>query len=140
MPPHPGEADLLELLLHALAHLAGGEQALLPQGEGHVVVDRHGVEEGAALEDHAVAVAHPVQIASPEPGDVDAVHHHRARVGPQQADQVLEQHRLAAAATPDHHHDLAGGDVEIEAAQDRLGAEALAESLHPDHGRTDPRK
>src|SRR4029453_14113205 len=138
--PHACEADLLELLLHAVVDLAGGEQALLPQREGHVVVDRHGVEERTALEDDAVPVAYAVPVPPAPPGDLDALHHHGARVGSQQPDQVLEEHRLAAAAASDHHHDLAGGDVQIETAEHRLGAEALLESLHPDHGSTEPRK
>jgi hypothetical protein len=138
--PHAAEADLVELLLHAPVDLAGPQPASLPEGEGHVVEDRHRVEERPALEDDAIALPDAVQLAAPQARDVGAVHDHRAGIRSEQADEVLEQHRLAPAAAADHHHDLAGGDVEVDAAQYRLGAEALVEALDPDHGSTDPKK
>jgi hypothetical protein len=138
--PHVGEADLLELLLHPILDLRRFQAGFLPEREGDVLGDRHGVEEGAPLEDHPVALADAVQLAPAQARDLGAVHRDRPRVGAEQSDEVLEQDRLAAAAPADDHHDLAGGDVEIDAAQDRLAAEALVEVLDPDHGRTDPRK
>src|SRR4026208_2327285 len=101
---------------------------------------RRGGGGGPALEGGAVAVPRAVEIAAAQAGDLDAVHHHRARVRAQQADPVLEETGLAAAAAPDHHHDLAGGDLEVETAERRLGVEALLEPAHPDHGSTEPRK
>ena len=45
---------------------------------------------------------------SPSVAEVDAVDLDRAGVGPDQADDVLEQHALAAARAADDHHRLAG--------------------------------
>jgi hypothetical protein len=99
--PHVHEPDLEELLLHPLGDVAGGQVRLLAQGEGDVVEDRHRVEERPALEDDAVAPADRLEGGAAELGDVDAVHEHGARVRPQEPEQVLEQHRLAATAPAD---------------------------------------
>src|SRR3984893_5510330 len=138
--PHAAQPHLLELLLDAPADLGIGAPALLPEGEGDVLEDGHGVEEGPALEDHPVALPHPVECAAPQAGDIGAVHEHRARVGAKQPEQVLEQHRLAPAAAPDHDHDLAGGDVEIAAPEHLTDRISLVEALDADHRSTDPRK
>ena len=72
--------------------------------------------------------------------DVRAVHQHRPRVGTQEPEEMLEEHRLAAAAPADDNHDLARGHVQVHAPEDGLAAEGLAQSLDADHGRTEPRK
>jgi hypothetical protein len=53
---------------------------------------------------------------------------------------MLEKHRLPAAAPSDDNEDLAGGDLEIEPAQDLLLSERPPHSDDLDHGRTDPMK
>ena len=37
---------------------------------------------------------------------------------------------------PEHHHDLAGCDLEVDVAQDVQLAEVLVDGRHPDHGRS----
>ncbi len=93
---------------------------LLAQGEGHVGGAGQGVEEGAALEDDAVALAHAVELAAGEPGDVHPVDQDAARVGAEEAEQVAEQHRLAAPAAPDDDRDRPRGDLQVDAAQHGL--------------------
>src|SRR6266496_3293818 len=88
----------------------------------------------------AIAPADRLEGGAPELGDVDAVHEHGARVRPQEPEQVLEQHRLAAAAPADDDHDLARRDVEIHPLQHGLAAEGLSQALDADHGSTEPRK
>ena len=76
-----------------------------------------------------------------------AVDEHPPAVGPDQPEQMPQEHRLAATRAPDDDHQLGGCDLEIDAAQDLLVAEALAEPFDPDgrgggggHGSTEPRR
>src|SRR5262249_53700672 len=96
------------------------------------------VEERAALEDDAVALADLVERGAAQPGDVDAVHVHRPRIGPKEPDEVLQEHRFAAAASADHDHDLAGRNAQADPAKHPLGPERLLEAFHADHGKSDP--
>ena len=43
---------------------------MLPQREGHVVVDRHAGKQGAALEQHAHPFAHFIEARTGEGGDI----------------------------------------------------------------------
>ena len=56
----------------------------------------------------------------------------RAGIGPQQAQDALQKHRLSGAGTADHHHRLAARDVEVDALQDLLGAERLGDAAKRD--------
>ncbi len=64
----------------------------------------------------------------------DAVHLDRAGVGPQQADDVLQEHALARARAADDHQRLGRGHVEAQPVQHHLGAEGLAEIADVDLG------
>ncbi|MEZ4465792.1 MAG: hypothetical protein R3F43_15340 [bacterium] len=81
--------------------------------EGQVLGHGAIVEEGGVLEDH--------------PHDRGAVH--GAGVGGLEAEQQIQQHRLAAARRPHHHHHLARGQLQIHAIQDEAAAEALADLI-----------
>ena len=54
---------------------------VLEQRQGHVLEDRHRVEERSMLEEHPDPVAHAVELRVAEPGDVLARNAHGARVG-----------------------------------------------------------
>src|SRR5206468_5379748 len=68
-----------------------------------------------------------------ELGDVRAIDEHAAPVGAQEPDQVPGEDRLAAAAPAGDHRDRAGGDLEVEPAQDLLAPERLDEPLDLNH-------
>src|SRR5258705_4383055 len=138
--PHVHQADLGQLLLDAPGDLRRAHLRLLVKGEGHVVEDGHGVEEGPALEDDTVAAAYRLEGGAPQARDVRAVHQHRPRVGTQEPEEMLEEHRLAAAAPADDAQDAAPGDAQDQPPDDHVAAEGLAQSLDADHGRTEPRK
>ena len=59
---------------------------------------------------------------------------HAPGVRADQPEEVPEEHRLAAAGPPDDDHQLGRRDLEVDAAEHRLAAEALAERLDPDRG------
>ena len=130
---HLLEPHLLELLLDPLRDLRGPELRLLAQGKGDVVEDRHGIEQGAALEDHPVAPPHRLEGRPAQPRDVHPIHEHGARVRAHEAQEVLEEHGLAPAAPADDDHDLARGHVQIHALEHFLAAEGLAQALDPNH-------
>ena len=62
-----------------------------------------------------------------DPGDVPAVEHDRAAVGPVVAADHVDQRRLARPVGPDEAQDLAGADLECHARQ---GLEAAERLLH----------
>src|SRR4029077_13400073 len=103
---------------------------------------RHGVEQRAALEHHAVPLADLVERAAPERAQVHAVDLDAPAVGTQQPDQVLEEDRLAAAAAADDDRDGAVRHLQVHPAQDRLAVEGFPQpdDLYHRYGRTVPRK
>jgi hypothetical protein len=62
-------------------------------------------------------------------------HAHFARVGPAQADDGVEQHRLPGAGAPDHAQHLAAAHGQVEAVVDAMAAELGDQPPHGD-GRT----
>ena len=76
------------------------------------------------------------QLAFVHPGDVLAVNVDFAGVGGDEADQVLEQNALAAAAHADDGDRLPFLDGEIHAVQDAEGAEALLQIADVNHHRS----
>jgi ABC-type cobalamin/Fe3+-siderophores transport system ATPase subunit len=67
---------------------------------------------------------------------VDAVDHDRAGGGFLQPVEAAQQGRLARARRADHEHQLAIGDVEIDALQDVQLPEVLVDAAGFDDGRT----
>ena len=137
---HAHELDLLERGLHAGADLRSGQPRGLTQREGHVVPAGERVEERAALEDHAIAPAHRLEVPAAQPGDVDVVDENAPRVGPDQPDQVFEEDGFPATAAADDDGDRPLRRFEIHAAQHVIGPERLGEPFDADHGNTDPMK
>src|SRR5262249_52883169 len=137
---HAGQPHLLELFLDPVNDLRCAEPTLLPERERDVVKDAHRVEQRPSLEDDAIALPDLVEGRAPETRDVLAIHPNGTRVRPEEPDQVPQQHRLAATAPADHHHDLAGRHVQAEPAEHTLTAERLVQVLDLDHGSTDPKK
>src|SRR5205807_682627 len=93
---------------------------------------------GAGLEHHAVAPTDGVERLARQARDLLTIQEHATAVGPQQADEVLEEDGLAAAAAPDDHGDRARRDLEVEPAQHGLRAEALSQTLDLDHRLASP--
>ena len=128
----PSETDEVQLLHHDVADLGLGLLGVLAQREGDVVVEVHRAEHRAVLEQHAEQLADLVELLLGAGGDVDALDHDAALVGLEQADDGLEEHRLAGAGGAEHDADLAGGDGEGDVAPDELLAEALGQVLDLD--------
>ena len=158
MRDRPGEADALlhpagQLGRHELADLraqADHGQGLdrldlrlrpidLPGGqepERHVLPDRQAVEQRPALEQHAELAAQPVDRVARGADDFLAVDADRAAVGDQQAEHALDQDGLARPGTADHHQRLARYEIEVDALEHLLRAEALGQPADRDlrHG------
>ena len=108
---------------------------MLQQAERDVLPDRQAVEQRGALEQHAellhdllARAARRAPITSSPSISIEP------RSGSQDAEDALQQHRLAGARAADHHDQLALGDVEIDAVQHLLGAEALVQVADADLG------
>src|SRR5205823_517649 len=109
------------------------QPGLLPQGEGDVLGAGQRVEEGAALEDDAVAVAHLIQGPTAELREIDAIEEDAAAIRTEEPDHVPQEDGLAAPAAPDDDGDRAVGHLEVDAAEHRLSAERLGHALDFDH-------
>ena len=110
-------ADLDDLLLALVGVLA--------QREGGVVEHVHRPEQRAVLEQDAELLAHLEQLVVGHVRHRLAVDEDVALVGVEQADHVLDAHRLAGARRAEDHRDLVVGDAEVEAVEDRVAAEGL---------------
>src|SRR5476649_1424293 len=91
-----------------LARLGGRHAVALDRAERDVFPDRERVEQRAALEQHAELAHHFLAAAVAQPHRLDAVDLDRSGVGPDEAQDALQQHRLAGARTADHHDRLGG--------------------------------
>ena len=109
------------------------QRALAAKGKADILGHGHGIEQGGALEQHAELAAHAQQLPLVHRDDVFALDEHLPGVGLEQADQVLEQHALAAAAAANDDDRLALLNPEAHAVQDGMGAEALLQIADFDH-------
>ncbi len=103
--------------------------APLAQGEGDILAHAQGIEERTVLEQHAGLLAQGHHRLLIHLGEVAVAEPDLAGIGPHQAEDVLEQHALTAAASPDDDHVLALANLEVHPTQDVLDAERL---LHID--------
>ena len=126
------QADQVHLLHDDVADLGLGLLGVLAQREGDVVVEVHRAEHGAVLEQHAEQLADLVELLLGAARDVGALDDDRALVGLEQADQGLQEHRLAGAGRTEHHADLAGRDRQGHVTPDQLLAERLAQVVDLD--------
>src|SRR5262249_44534342 len=81
---------------------------VLAQRDGDVVVDAHRPEQPAALEQHAEQRAGLAQPAPGAPRQVHVPDVDVAALRPEQADQRLQERRLAGARGAEQDRDLAG--------------------------------
>ena len=111
------EADALERLARALAPLRA-RHAGVEQAAGDVVDGRQPVEQVELLEDEAHA-ARPQrrQLVVGGGGGVEAVDGHLAGGRAVERAHDLQQRRLARARRPEDRDELAGRDLEVDAAQ-----------------------
>jgi hypothetical protein len=105
---------------------------VLAQREGDVVEEVHRPEERAVLEQHAEELPDFVELVLARLHDVDAVDDDRAALRLEQADQRLEEHRLAGARGAQQHGDLPRREGERDVAPDVLAAEGLGQPLDLD--------
>ncbi len=113
--------------LQQLHHLVGDLRVARPlaprldtQAEGHVLEDRHVVEQRVVLEDEAdLALAHV------RAGRVFAVEQHLPGVGHFEPGHDAQQRRLARTRRPEQRHQFARGNGEVQVVAD----DGLAERL-----------
>jgi hypothetical protein len=99
------------------------------EGEGDVLGDVHGVEEGAVLEEDAEFAADGAEFAFLEVRDFGAIDDDGALIGLEEADEVFEEDAFTAAAGADEDGALATGDIEVDAAKDVLMSEGFLEAV-----------
>ena len=92
-----------------------------PHSEGHVVVDRHVVDEAEVLEDDAHLPADVGDLPLADVGHVHPVHNHLAGVGALLTHNQLEESALAGAGRAHDKHKLPFFHGEVDVVQG-LGA------------------
>jgi hypothetical protein len=107
---------------------------VLAQRERDVLSDVHRVEQRGPLEHHPELGAEHVELLTPQGRDVLPVDEHAPPIRREQPDDVLHQHRLAAARAAEDHRRRPRGEVEVDALQHGVVAEALVELFDADHG------
>ena len=125
------ESDQLDLLADDRPDRGLGLLRVLAQGEGDVVVEAHGPEQRAVLEQHPEQLAYLVEVVLAQPGQVPVVDPDRALLRLEQPHQRLQKHGLAGAGRAEHDRDLPGWQRQGHVAPDHLGPERLGQSLNP---------
>ncbi len=119
-------AQLVEQRLRQSHPLLEGNRDILGHGER--------AEQRAVLEHHAPAPDDPLERVGARPGDILAEHLDRARGRRQDADNGLEQHRLAGARGADHRENLAPMELEIDVAVQQPARHARCQPREAEHG------
>src|SRR2546425_2901542 len=129
-----GEVDEAQALPHPVGAVAVVVVArLVRDAEADVLVHAHGVEQRTGLK-HVPDVGSQLgELLALEQRHVQAVHDHVARVGLDEADDVLEQHALAHAGGAEQRHGAAVVHLEVDAVQHHVVQEPLGEALELDH-------
>jgi hypothetical protein len=130
-----GEADAIEEFAGALGGLAGGAAEF--GGEQDVFFGGEGGDELVALENEPeLAAAQAGEAVFRQADDLFAVEEDAAGGGVIESGEEAEEGAFAAAGGAHDGDELAGRDVEIEAAEDidpvGGGGDGLGESTHPD--------
>src|SRR5262249_24860980 len=86
-------------------------------------------EQGTILEHHPEHPTRPVELALRAGRGVDAVNHDAAAVWPDQANQRLQEHRLAGAGRAEHDADFASGKRERDVLPHHMAPERLGQSF-----------
>ncbi len=97
--------------------------------EPHVLEHVHRVEQCAVLEHVADVGPELGQLLPLELAHVLAIHDHGAAIGPDQSDDVLEQHALAGAGGAQQRYRLAFAHLEVDPVQHHLFAECLVQCV-----------
>src|SRR4051812_2597484 len=123
----PAQPDFLEPAHDDLRNLLLALVRVLAEREGRVVIHVHRAEQRAVLEQDSELLAHLEQLVVGHVGDRLAVHEDVALVGVEQADHVLDAHRLARARGAQNHRDLAVREAQVQPVEDRVAAERLVD-------------
>src|SRR5699024_2985223 len=104
-----GQTGQLELFHDDVADLGLGLAGVLPQRERDVVVEVHGPEQRAVLEQDPEQLADLVELLGGALEDVRAVDDDLASLGAQEADERLEEYRLTGTRRTEQGTDLTLG-------------------------------
>jgi hypothetical protein len=121
-----GQAHPRELFRGDAGDFPGRPQPVFGQVQADVLPDRQRIQQRAGLEDHR----HAVTIHNPRRLQGLAFEEDFPGVRRFQPDQVLEQDGFAAAAGAHDDENLARRHLEIQAAQNFLAVERLAQPAH----------
>src|SRR5581483_11434057 len=96
------------------------------------------VKESAHLEEETKLLADAHQLALAELVDAVVVVPDLARIGPQQADDVLQQHAFSGAAGADHHQAFTRFNLKGQIIQHNQPAEGFGDVAKFDQGVVQP--
>ena len=123
------KADVFEYFCHRALDLGVRHAGLFLQRKGDVIFDGQRVKKRPSLKKHAKALAHLRQVPAALM-DVLPFHQNLPPIGPYEPDEVLEEYTLPCAAAPYDRQDFTPHDIQAQALEHLLTAEALIELMH----------
>ena len=105
---------------------------MLDQGRGHILQNRQRREQRALLEQHAGAPLDIGHIRLGRSGHVMAQQMDAAAIGLLQADDGVQQNRLAGSGSADHAQNLSPHDVQLQILVDHSLAKLAKQAPHLD--------
>jgi len=104
----------------------------LNQAERDIFPHRQAIEQGSTLEQHAEFVHHLFAFAPGERRNFLVIDFYAAGIRLENTQNTFQKHRLAGAGTANDHDRLTDTDIEVNAAEDMFGSEALGETADLD--------
>ena len=129
------EADLSKRLDRPLLGFVTRHALDLDQTERDILPDRQAVEKGCSLKQHTEFMHHLLALAAGEGGHLLTVDLDAAFVRIENAEDTFQENGFSGAGTADHDHRFALADIQIDAAQDVLAAEAFFQAADFDFWR-----
>ncbi|MNE02026.1 hypothetical protein D3C80_944870 [compost metagenome] len=126
------QSDHGDLHLGQFADHIARQVGVFDQGRCDIVQHGQGRKQGPLLEQDAGPALDLRRLGLGHLIAFMAEQLHRPALGLLQADDGVEQHRLAGARTPDHAQDLAAPHVQIEVLMDHPVAELAQQAAHLD--------
>src|SRR5512135_920355 len=131
--PHLPESHVFQRLDDASFDFIAAQAGFFSERKRDVFIDREGVEECPFLEDDAEPLAYPVKLFPADSGDIDTFNKDLSLIGPDDADEVLQQDAFTAPALADHGYQLPVQYTEVQSVEHPLFPEAFSQVDDFDH-------
>ena len=106
---------------------------MLAKGQRHIFTNRHPLQQGRPLEQHAELFPYPLESAAVQIDDVFPLDVNLPAIRAHQPDHVLERHAFSGAGKTHNDKGFTLRDLEADVIQHRLSSQRLGHLFKPDH-------